>query len=102
MSGMVDISSVRMGVKNKAKEIVRNKAVGMAKRQQEYLQQEFKVDLLQSEDRDLANVLEGVQANVKQTGDLNFAIELSVEGLSERERNVLDFYCENAKRRLKA
>lgn len=99
---MFNIDAVRDAIKNKAKEMVKNKVANIAEQQQNYLQQEFKVDLAQSEDRSLVEKFADVQTNVVQAGDTNYTIEVSMDGLSEHDREVLAFYFDNAKRRLKA
>lgn len=80
MNNMFNIDAIRDAIKNKAKEMANNKVASMAEKLQDYLQQEFKVDLAQSPQRSLMDKFSDIHVEVEKTSDTSFSISVSTNG----------------------
>ncbi len=80
MNNMFNIDAIRDVIKNKAKEMANNKVANIAKKLQDYLQQEFKVDLAQSPQRSLLDKFSDINVGVEKTSDTSFSISVSTNG----------------------
>ena len=100
MTTNFDYDALKQAIKKKALEMAEQKVNALAANLQSYIGHEFKVDLAQSENRNMMEAFDTLKVGVEKKNETAYDISISMDGLSEEEKETLSFYFDNAKKRL--